>query len=90
MCRPQLLLLDEPFSNIDAQVRWTLVLEIRALLKSLNMGGRLCHPQAEEAFAFADRFLRPCWKAASDPDRYPETTLPSTGHALRGRVPGAG
>lgn len=55
VCRPQLLLLDEPFSNIDAQVRWTLVREIRALLKSLNMAAVFVTHSKEEAFAFADR-----------------------------------
>ena len=55
VCRPQLLLLDEPFSNIDAQVRWTLIREIRALLKSLNMAAVFVTHSKEEAFAFADR-----------------------------------
>ena len=55
VCRPQLLLLDEPFSNIDAQVRWSLIREIRALLKSLNMAAVFVTHSKEEAFAFADR-----------------------------------
>ncbi len=55
VCRPQLLLLDEPFSNIDAQVRWTLIREIRALLKRLNMAAVFVTHSKEEAFAFADR-----------------------------------
>ena len=55
VCRPQLLLLDEPFSNIDAQVRWTLIREIRTLLKSLNMAAVFVTHSKEEAFAFADR-----------------------------------
>lgn len=55
VCRPQLLLLDEPFSNIDAQVRWSLIRELRALLKSLNMAAVFVTHSKEEAFAFADR-----------------------------------
>ncbi len=55
VCRPQLLLLDEPFSNIDAQVRWSLIREIRTLLKSLNMAAVFVTHSKEEAFAFADR-----------------------------------
>ena len=55
VCRPQLLLLDEPFSNIDAQVCWSLIREIRALLKSLNMAAVFVTHSKEEAFAFADR-----------------------------------
>ncbi|WP_351089902.1 ATP-binding cassette domain-containing protein, partial [Shewanella sp. S1-49-MNA-CIBAN-0167] len=35
--QPELLLLDEPFSNIDAQVRNDMMLEIRAILKQRNV-----------------------------------------------------
>ena len=36
-CKPKILLLDEPFSNIDSQVRGELMMEIRAILKSRNV-----------------------------------------------------
>ena len=52
---PELLLLDEPFSNIDSQVRHHLIEEMRSLLKSHNMSAIFVTHSKEEAFAFADR-----------------------------------
>lgn len=52
---PALLLLDEPFSNIDSQVRHHLIEEMRELLKSHNMSAIFVTHSKEEAFAFADR-----------------------------------
>lgn len=52
---PELLLLDEPFSNIDSQVRHHLIEEMRTLLKSHNMSAIFVTHSKEEAFAFADR-----------------------------------
>lgn len=54
-CSPELLLLDEPFSNIDSQVRHHLIEEMRQLLKSHNMSAIFVTHSKEEAFAFADR-----------------------------------
>lgn len=51
---PDLLLLDEPFSNIDAQVRRALMLEIRAILKARNVSAVFVTHSKDEAFAFAD------------------------------------
>ncbi|WP_372870281.1 ABC transporter ATP-binding protein [Shewanella sp.] len=51
---PQLLLLDEPFSNIDAQVRRALMLEIRAILRAHNVSAVFVTHSKDEAFAFAD------------------------------------
>ncbi|MGE6108039.1 ABC transporter ATP-binding protein [Aeromonas sobria] len=55
VCKPRLMLLDEPFSNIDTQVRMKLILEIRALLKGQGIGAVFVSHSKEEAFAFADR-----------------------------------
>ena len=55
VCKPKLMLLDEPFSNIDTQVRMKLILEIRALLKRQGIGAIFVSHSKEEAFAFADR-----------------------------------
>jgi iron(III) transport system ATP-binding protein len=52
---PQLLLLDEPFSNIDTQVRYSLIAEIRAILKSQKMSAIFVTHSKEEGFAFADQ-----------------------------------
>ena len=53
--KPQLMLLDEPFSNIDTQVRMRLIGEIRELLKSQGIGAIFVTHSKEEAFAFSDR-----------------------------------
>lgn len=54
-CRPQLLLLDEPFSNIDSQTRYAMIQEIKHILKSQNVPAIFVTHSKEEAFAFADK-----------------------------------
>ncbi|SEK94311.1 iron(III) transport system ATP-binding protein [Colwellia chukchiensis] len=53
--QPSLLLLDEPFSNIDARLRHELMLEIRQLLKRLNMTAIFVTHNKDEVFTFADK-----------------------------------
>ncbi|WP_448212880.1 ABC transporter ATP-binding protein [Colwellia sp. MEBiC06753] len=53
--RPKLLLLDEPFSNIDSRLRQSLMLELRQLLKSLNMSAIFVTHNKDEVFTFADK-----------------------------------
>ncbi|WP_137225643.1 ABC transporter ATP-binding protein [Shewanella sp. MEBiC00475] len=53
--QPKLLLLDEPFSNIDAQVRNDMMLEIRAILKQRNVSAVFVTHSKDEAFVFADK-----------------------------------
>lgn len=55
VCKPKLMLLDEPFSNIDTQVRMKLILEIRTLLKQQGISAIFVSHSKEEAFAFSDR-----------------------------------
>ena len=52
--KPSLLLLDEPFSNIDSQVRQHLVREIRDILKKQKVAALFVTHSREEGFAFAD------------------------------------
>jgi iron(III) transport system ATP-binding protein len=52
--RPQLLLLDEPFSNLDVELRERLSLEVRSILKSLGTTALLVTHDQHEAFAMAD------------------------------------
>jgi iron(III) transport system ATP-binding protein len=52
--RPQLLLLDEPFSNLDVDLRERLSIEVRAILKSLGTTALLVTHDQHEAFAMAD------------------------------------
>ncbi|QIZ77861.1 ABC transporter ATP-binding protein [Ferrimonas lipolytica] len=53
--RPKLLLLDEPFSNIDSQVRTEMMREIRQILQSQKVSAVFVTHAKEEAFAFADK-----------------------------------
>jgi iron(III) transport system ATP-binding protein len=52
--RPDLLLLDEPFSNLDVTLRGRLSLEVRDILKNQNTTAILVTHDQEEAFAIAD------------------------------------
>ena len=52
---PELLLLDEPFSNIDAKVRGEMMLEIRNILKQRNVSAVFVTHSKDEAFVFADK-----------------------------------
>jgi len=53
--RPQLLLLDEPFSNIDGRLRNELMLEMRQLLKYLKISAIFVTHNKDEVFTFADK-----------------------------------
>ncbi|MDO8438094.1 MAG: ABC transporter ATP-binding protein [Nitrosomonadaceae bacterium] len=52
--RPDLLLLDEPFSNLDVSLRERLSLEVREILNSQNATAILVTHDQNEAFAIAD------------------------------------
>jgi iron(III) transport system ATP-binding protein len=51
---PQLLLLDEPFSNLDVELRERLAHEIRAILKAANATALFVTHDQLEAFAIGD------------------------------------
>jgi iron(III) transport system ATP-binding protein len=53
--RPRLLLLDEPFSNLDVDMREKLGLEVRAILKHLNTSALMVTHDQHEAFSIADK-----------------------------------
>lgn len=53
--QPDLMLLDEPFSNLDHNVRFQLIHEIRDLLKAHSMSALFVTHSKEEGFAFADK-----------------------------------
>ncbi|MCS4534215.1 ABC transporter ATP-binding protein [Neisseria montereyensis] len=53
--KPELILLDEPFSNLDADLRTQLSKEIRQLLKKENTSAILVTHDQHEAFAIADK-----------------------------------
>ncbi|MCB1406098.1 MAG: ABC transporter ATP-binding protein [Rhodobacteraceae bacterium] len=52
---PKLILLDEPFSNLDAKMRVETRQEVRKLLKATGSAGILVTHDQEEALALADR-----------------------------------
>ena len=52
---PQLLLLDEPFSNLDTMTKDHLYHDIKQLIRDQNMSAILATHDQKEAFYFADR-----------------------------------
>lgn len=52
---PDLLLLDEPFSNLDTELRYQLSTDVRQILKELKMTAILVTHDQAEAFSFADK-----------------------------------
>ena len=52
--KPDLLLLDEPFSNLDIDLRERLAIEVRDILKELDTTAVLVTHDQHEAFAIAD------------------------------------
>lgn len=53
--QPQLLLMDEPFSALDAQVRQSLRSSVRALQQKIGVGAIMVTHDQAEAWALADR-----------------------------------
>lgn len=53
--QPQLILLDEPLSNLDVQVRLRLRQEVREILKTTGISGIFVTHDQEEALAISDR-----------------------------------
>ncbi|WMS90442.1 ABC transporter ATP-binding protein [Pseudoalteromonas sp. HL-AS1] len=63
--KPSLLLLDEPFSNIDTQVRFELIADIRRIIKATQVSAVFVTHSKEEAFAFSDTLaIMHCGKIA--------------------------
>lgn len=53
--KPKILLLDEPFSGLDAALRTRLTQEVRAILRQSGTTGLLVTHDQKDAFDFADR-----------------------------------
>ncbi|OUS26600.1 ABC transporter ATP-binding protein ['Osedax' symbiont bacterium Rs2_46_30_T18] len=53
--KPKLILLDEPFSGLDAKLRESLVPQVRDILKQEQVSALLVSHDQAEAFAFADK-----------------------------------
>ncbi|MCP1728476.1 iron(III) transport system ATP-binding protein [Natronospira proteinivora] len=54
VARPRLILLDEPFSNLDVELRERLGIEVRSLLKAFGATALMVTHDQQEAFAVAD------------------------------------
>lgn len=52
---PDLILLDEPFSNLDVELRQRLSMEVRSILKDRGIAAILVTHDQEEAFAIGDQ-----------------------------------
>ncbi|TLU67122.1 ABC transporter ATP-binding protein [Thalassotalea litorea] len=52
--QPNMLLLDEPFSNIDSKVKFELIRQIRDIIKRSGVAAIFVSHSKDEAFAFAD------------------------------------
>ncbi len=55
LCKPRLLLLDEPFSNLDNEVRQDVMQEMKQIFKQQNMTAIFVTHNKAEAFALADK-----------------------------------
>lgn len=53
--KPRILLMDEPFSSLDALLRESLASEVRSLIKAEGVTALLVTHDQQEAFAMADR-----------------------------------
>lgn len=53
--RPKILLMDEPFSNIDTQVKTNIIQELREILIERNIASICVTHSKEEAFAVSDK-----------------------------------
>jgi iron(III) transport system ATP-binding protein len=53
--KPKLILLDEPFSGLDAKLRETLVPQVRHILKEENVSALMVSHDQAEAFSMADK-----------------------------------
>ena len=53
--QPRLVLLDEPFSSLDPDLRERLAVQVRAALKATGVGALMVTHSQAEAFAMADR-----------------------------------
>ncbi len=53
--KPKLLLMDEPFSNLDTDLRRQLALEVRRILKAQNIAAIMVTHDQEEAFVISDK-----------------------------------
>lgn len=57
LTKPRLLLMDEPFSNIDVTIKYPLIQEIKTIVHDLNIPTIYVTHYANEAFNMADKIM---------------------------------
>lgn len=97
---PELLLLDEPFSNLDALLRDRLTVEVRDILKEQGITALMVTHNQHEAFSVADKIgvlfygTMQQWGNAYDVYHRPASlevaTFVGDGVLLRGKITGPG
>lgn len=97
--KPELILLDEPFSNLDADLRTRLSKEVRQLLKQENTSAIMVTHDQQEAFAMADQIgimasgklqqWAPPYTLYHHPANVDIATFIGEGVLLRGQVSGS-
>jgi iron(III) transport system ATP-binding protein len=96
--KPELLLLDEPFSNLDVELRRRLSREVRDILKSRGTSAILVTHDQEEAFAVSDKVgvfrqgLLEQWDTPYNLYHQPQTSFVASfigqGYFIRGELVG--
>ena len=74
---PKVLLLDEPLSNLDAKLRAEMRIELRQLIKRLNLTSLYVTHDQEEALILGDR-IAVMGRGKNPPDRHAAASLWST------------
>jgi iron(III) transport system ATP-binding protein len=82
---PQLLLLDEPFSNLDVDLRERLAHEVRGILKAAKATALFVTHDQLEAFAIGD-VIGVMHEGPAAPVGRRLHAVPPPGHAVRGRL----
>ena len=67
--QPKMILMDEPFSGLDEDVRARLRREVKKIFQSLEMTALMVTHSQEEAFEIGDQVHSP-WKQQKIPDRF--------------------
>nr|WP_255771536.1 ABC transporter ATP-binding protein [Microbulbifer guangxiensis] len=98
--RPRLLLMDEPFSNLDTELRRSLATEVRHILREEGIAALIVTHDRSEAFAAGDKLgilangLLQQWDTPQNLYRHPANTavarIVAEGNLLRGKWIGAG
>ena len=82
---PKVLLLDEPFSNLDAALREQMRMEVRQLQRRLNIAALFVTHDQVEALTLSDNIVL-MKEGVVQQMGYPARTLRGTGQRVRPRL----